>query len=179
LRHLSLPAERASLSSLRAGDVVKVSGRLVTARDRAHRRALELSTAPVELKSVYHCGPLVRRAGDGWEVLSAGPTTSARMEAYLEGLLERFGTTVIIGKGGFSEAALDVLRRYGCVYLSFTGGAGALAAAAVKKVLEVHWLELGIPEALWVLEVRDFGPLVVAMDARGGSVYARPASGQE
>jgi len=172
LMELELPLERREVGRLRAGDVLCLSGTLVTARDRAHARALELGCAPVELKSIYHCGPLVRRARGGWEVVSAGPTTSARMEGYIGSMLELFGTTVVVGKGGFSEKARETLRDR-CVYLAFTGGAGALAARAVRRVVEVHWLELGMPEALWVLEVKSFGPLVVAMDARGGSLYHR------
>ena len=174
MRHeLRTPVGREEVLELRAGDVVYLSGVLVTARDRAHRRALEIpkEEVPASFNVVYHCGPLVRRKNDTWEVLSAGPTTSARMEPYLAPLLERFSTRLIIGKGGFSPAAGKLLKEHACAYLAFTGGAGALAARAVKRVLAVHWLELGIPEALWVLEVANFGPLVVAMDAHGGSVY--------
>lgn len=171
MRELSTPVSREEVLSLRAGEVVYLSGEIVTARDRAHRRALEVEDVPVSFNVIYHCGPLVRRRGDAWEVLSAGPTTSARMEPYLERLLERFSTRLIIGKGGFSSQARELFKRHTCAYLAFTGGAGALAAQAVRRVLAVHWLELGIPEALWVLEVERFGPLVVAMDAHGGSVY--------
>ncbi len=171
MRELSTPVSREEVLSLRAGEVVYLSGVIVTARDRAHRRALEEGQAPVSFNVIYHCGPLVRRRDDAWEVLSAGPTTSARMEPYLEQLLERFSTRLIIGKGGFSKAARGLLKKHACAYLAFTGGAGALAARAVKRVREVHWLELGIPEALWVLEVERFGPLIVAMDAHGESVY--------
>ena len=172
MRELRTPVSREDVLSLRAGEVVYLSGVLVTARDRAHRRLLEQpEDVPVGLNVIYHCGPLVRKTRDAWEVLSAGPTTSARMEPYLEQLLERFGTRIIVGKGGLSKAAGELLKKHTCAYLAFTGGAGALAARAVKRVRSVHWLELGIPEALWVLEVERFGPLVVAMDAHGESVY--------
>ncbi len=171
VKEIRTPVSKEDVLSLRAGDVLYLSGVLVTARDRAHRRLLEREEAPVSLNVVYHCGPLVRKRRDAWEVLSAGPTTSARMEPYLAPLLKKFSTRLIIGKGGFSKAARELLKKQACAYLAFTGGAGALAARAVKRVREVHWLELGIPEALWVLEVEKFGPLVVAMDAHGGSVY--------
>ncbi|NOZ58898.1 MAG: fumarate hydratase, partial [Euryarchaeota archaeon] len=142
MRELSTPVSREEVLSLRAGEVVYLSGVIVTARDRAHRRALE-EGAPVSFNVIYHCGPLVGKRDDAWEVLSAGPTTSARMEPYLEQLLERFFTRLIIGKGGFSSKARELLKRHTCAYLAFTGGAGALAAQAVKRVLAVHWLELG------------------------------------
>ncbi len=172
MKEIRTPVSKENVLSLRAGDVLYLSGVLVTARDRAHRRAVEQpEDVPVSLNVVYHCGPLVRKRRGAWEVLSAGPTTSARMEPYLEQLLEKFSTRLVIGKGGFSKAAIELLKKHACAYLAFTGGAGALAARAIKRVREVHWLELGIPEALWVLEVEKFGPLVVAMDAHGESIY--------
>jgi fumarate hydratase subunit beta len=174
VRHeLSTPVGREEVLKLRVGDVVYLSGVIVTARDRAHRRALELpkEEIPVSFNVIYHCGPLVKKQNERWEVLSAGPTTSARMEPYLASLLEKFSTRLIIGKGGFSPAAKELFKKHTAAYLAFTGGAGALAARAIKRVLAVHWLDLGIPEALWVLEVAEFGPLIVAMDAHGESVY--------
>jgi fumarate hydratase subunit beta len=174
VRHeLSTPVGREEVLKLRVGDVVYLSGVIVTARDRAHRRALELpkEEIPVSFNVIYHCGPLVREQDESWEVLSAGPTTSARMEPYLASLLDKFSTRLIIGKGGFSPAAKELFKKHTAAYLTFTGGAGALAARAIKRVLAVHWLDLGIPEALWVLEVAEFGPLIVAMDAHGESVY--------
>ncbi|BAD86153.1 probable fumarate hydratase, beta subunit [Thermococcus kodakarensis KOD1] len=156
---------------LRAGDVVYLSGRIYTARDAAHRKILELSKKgklPFELEGavIYHCGPVVRRKEDGWKVVSAGPTTSARMNRYLDEILS-LGVRGIIGKGGM-EVGPFVGRA---VYFAFTGGAGSLAAESVKRVVDVYWLdELGIPEAVWVLEVEDF-PLLVAIDSRGNSLY--------
>ncbi|WP_456475836.1 FumA C-terminus/TtdB family hydratase beta subunit, partial [Candidatus Pyrohabitans sp.] len=148
MRHeLRTPVGREEVLGLRAGDVVYLSGAIVTARDRAHRRALEMrkEDVPASFNVVYHCGPLVRKRGEEWEVLSAGPTTSARMEPYLAQLLEKFSTRLIIGKGGFSTGVEKLFKQHTCAYLAFTGGAGALAARAVKRVLAVHWLELGIP----------------------------------
>lgn len=156
---------------LRAGDIVYLSGRIYTARDAAHRKILELSKRgelPFELEGavIYHCGPVVRKKGKEWEVVSAGPTTSARMNKYLDEILS-LGVRGIIGKGGM-EVGPFVGRA---VYFAFTGGAGSLAAESVKMVVDVYWLdELGIPEAVWVLEVEDF-PLLVAIDSNGNSLY--------
>lgn len=176
MRRLSLPLRAGEVGKLRAGDLLYLTGRVVTARDRAHRRMAELLSKgrepPVDLRdgALYHCGPLVRREGEEWRVLSAGPTTSARMDPFLPSLLPRTGVRMVIGKGGVGEETKRVMKE-GCVYLAFPGGCGALAAKAVERVEEVHWLELGPPEAMWVLRMRDFGPLLVAIDAIGRDLY--------
>ncbi|MBI5253418.1 MAG: fumarate hydratase C-terminal domain-containing protein [Euryarchaeota archaeon] len=163
---LKTPMSDEQVKKLKAGDVVYVSGEIVTARDRAHQRALELrrSEIPVSFEVIYHSGPLVKKNRE-WRAISCGPTTSARFEKYIPKMTKKFGTKIIIGKGG--------IEAKNCVYLCFTGGCGALAARAVKRVKAVHWLDLGMPEAVWVLEVENFGPLVVAIDARGNSLFKR------
>jgi fumarate hydratase subunit beta len=77
----------------------------------------------------------------------------------------------IIGKGGMSQPTVDAMANHGCVYLAFTGGAAVLAAEDITNVIGVDWLDLGMPEAMWALEVKGFGPLIVAIDAHGGSLY--------
>ena len=107
-----------------------------------------------------------------WVVVSAGPTTSFRMETLEPGFLDLFDVKVIIGKGGMGPLTLEALRKHTAVYVSFTGGAGALAAKGLGEVKDVHYLEeLGMPEAVWVFEARKFGPLVVSMDSHGNSLY--------
>jgi tartrate/fumarate subfamily iron-sulfur-dependent hydro-lyase beta chain len=183
VRRLSLPLGKEA-GMLRAGDLVFLTGEVVTARDRAHLRMLELLSRgeelPVDLRGgvLYHCGPLVRREGKRWRVLSAGPTTSLRMDPLLPSLLPRLGVRAVVGKGGVGEKTKGVMRRMGCVYLAFPGGCGALAAKAVEEVRGVHWLDLGPPEAMWVLGVRGFGPLLVAVDSRGGDLYERARRGR-
>ncbi|MCR4392225.1 MAG: FumA C-terminus/TtdB family hydratase beta subunit [Candidatus Acetothermia bacterium] len=170
---LTTPIAEKDARALKAGDVIYVSGTMFTARDEAHRLMLERGAPlPVEGLALFHCGPVVRETDGGWEVVAAGPTTSARMELFEADFLRKFRTRVIVGKGGMGEKTLAALGEVGAVYTHFTGGAGALAAQAVRRVREVHWLEeLGIPEAVWILEVDRFGPLVVAMDAHGRSLY--------
>lgn len=108
----------------------------------------------------------------GWSILSAGPTTSFRMESLEPRFLDLFGVKVIIGKGGMGPRTLEALRKHTVVYAAFTGGAGALAARGLGRVKGVHYLdELGMAEAVWVFEAREFGPLVVSMDSHGGSLY--------
>jgi len=172
-RVLTTPIAEEDVRALRAGDVIYVSGLLFTARDEAHRVLLERGAPfPLEGLALFHCGPVVQKVGEAWRVVAAGPTTSARMELFQADFLEKFRSRVIIGKGGMGERTLKALSQVGAVYTHFTGGAGALAAQAIRRVKEVHFLEeLGIPEAVWVFEVERFGPLVVAMDAHGRSLY--------
>ena len=162
---------------LRTGDLIYINGTVVTARDAAHRRALEFlnrgEKIPVDLHglAVYHMGPVVRKVGDGWEVISAGPTTSTRLETYEAEFLEKTGARIIIGKGGMGAKTAEACKRLGTAYAIYTGGAGALAAKSIKKVKGVEWLDLGSPEALWILEVEDFGPLTVIIDSEGRNFY--------
>jgi len=164
---------------LKVGDVIYVTGLMVTARDAAHRRALELAEKgqplPVDLKGavLYHCGPVVRKVDDEWEVVAAGPTTSTRMEMFEADFIRAFGVRVIVGKGGMGKRTTEACKKYGAVYAAFTGGCGALAARAIKRVVKVEWLDLGVPEALWILEVERFGPLTVTIDAHGNNLHER------
>ena len=176
---LKVPLTRGDVSLLKVGDRVLLSGTIVTARDRAHRRIIEVldagTSVPVDLTRgvIFHCGPLVRKDGPGWHVVSAGPTTSARLDELTPEVIHRCGVRAIIGKGGMGSRTATALQNDTCVYLAMTGGTAALGARAVRRVREVHWLDLGMPEALWVMEVEDLGPLTVAMDAHGGNLYDR------
>jgi tartrate/fumarate subfamily iron-sulfur-dependent hydro-lyase beta chain len=170
---LSTPISEQEARDLHAGDVIYITGTIFTARDEAHLKMLEQGEPfPVEGLGLYHCGPVVRKVNGKWQIVSAGPTTSARMEIFEDRFLESFPVRVIIGKGGMGDKTLSALKKTGAVYTHYTGGAGALAARAINEVTGVHWLsELGIPEAVWVLSVNEFGPLTVAMDAHGQSLY--------
>jgi len=174
---LKTPISEGEARRLRAGDALYVSGIIVTARDQAHRRAIELARRgeepPVDLQGgvVYHCGPIVRREGEEWRIYGFGPTTSARMEDLEAEFIERFGVRVVVGKGGMFERTTEALRRFGAVYAQHPGGVSALAVSTVRRVVDVHWLDLGVPEAMWVVEVEDFGPLTVTIDSTGRNLY--------
>ncbi|MEM2908225.1 MAG: FumA C-terminus/TtdB family hydratase beta subunit [Candidatus Hadarchaeales archaeon] len=178
-RRLEPPLDDELVKKLKVGDFVSVTGRIFTMRDRAYDMALKLFRAgrriPLDLRGgvVYHCGPLVRKMHGAWQVLSAGPTTSARLDHMQVEFVESTGVRALVGKGGVGEEVARELRRLGCVYLAFTGGAGVLAASAIERVEKVLWQDLGAAEALWVLRVRNFGPLVVAIDLHGGNLYLR------
>ena len=176
--HLDLPVSSDLIKKLRVGDIVFVSGMIFTARDEAHHMMLgkdnkDIPFNPSEM-ALYHCGPLMKETKGSWEVVSAGPTTSSRMEIFEDKFIERFGIKIIIGKGGMGERTEKALQKYTCVYTSYTGGAGALAADKVEEVPAVYWLDkLGMPEAVWIFKVKEYGPLVVAIDSNGESIYRK------
>jgi len=175
---LTPPVTEEQARSLACGDVVYIDGVVLTWRDRAIERMFDLSdrgeTFPFSLEGCvhWHCGPIVRETGSGWTIVSAGPTGSIRFSAVEARAVEEFGVRVIVGKGGMLTEAREALKRKGAVFLASVGGVGSLYAKQIHRVKEVHWLDLGIPEAVWVLEMKDFGPLLVAMDSHGKSLYA-------
>jgi fumarate hydratase subunit beta len=174
---LKTPLSTEEVAKLRVGDTVYVSGVVVAARDAAHKRMLEYiergEKLPVDLRGgvIYHVGPVVRKTESGWEVISAGPTTSARMEAFEADVIEKLGVKLVVGKGGMGKRTAEAMKKHVAAYAIFTGGAGVLAAKAIKRVVDVHWLDLGMAEAMWVFEVEDFGPLTVMIDPTGRNYY--------
>ncbi|HID73880.1 MAG TPA: fumarate hydratase, partial [Thermoplasmata archaeon] len=148
---LRTPIGDDDVSRLAAGDIIYASGTVFTARDEAHMELLEHGAPPgLDMTGLvlYHCGPVMRKVDGEWRVVAAGPTTSFRMESVEPAFLARFPVKVIIGKGGMGEDTLRALEEHNAVYVSFTGGAGALAAKGLGAVREVHYLdELGMPEA--------------------------------
>jgi fumarate hydratase class I len=169
---LTTPLSENQVRALRVGDVVLLSGVIHTGRDAVHQH-LMTHDSPVDLRdaALYHCGPVVLRNGDRWTVLAAGPTTSSREEPYEADVIRRFGIRAVIGKGGMGARTLAALQEHGAVYLNAIGGAAQFYATRVERVLGVDLLELGTPEAMWHLHVDEF-PLIVTMDARGGSLHA-------
>ena len=166
------------MRKLKVNDVLYVSGTIVTAQDEAHKKALELyhegRKLPINLQglAVFHCGPIVKKENDKWIIVSAGPTTSTRMEQFEHEFIKAFKVRVVIGKGGMGKKTTDAMKKYGAVYAAFTGGAGVLAAKAIKNVKTVEWLQdLGMAEALWVFEVEEFGLLTVAIDSHGNNLF--------
>jgi len=168
-----LPLSEEAVLGLNAGQMVLLSGRLVTGRDRLHKFLFHekppREDIPYGLEGsvLYHTGPVIK---DG-RVIAAGPTTSIRVEMYEPWVIERYGLRGVMGKGGMGRATLEALRRFKAVYFQTMGGAAAYLADRVKKV-EGGWKaeEFGAAEAMWVLEVEDF-PAVVTMDAHGRSLH--------
>ena len=174
---LKTPVSEKDVRKMKVNDVLYISGTMVTARDAAHKKALELvkqcKPLPVKLEglAVFHCGPIMKKEGAKWVPVAAGPTTSARMDQFEDEFIKNFKVRVVVGKGGMGKRTTDAMQKYGAVYGAFTGGAGVLAAKRIKNVKTVEWLDLGMPEALWVFEVEEFGPLTIAIDSHGNNLY--------
>jgi tartrate/fumarate subfamily iron-sulfur-dependent hydro-lyase beta chain len=170
---LEAPFTEDKIRALKVGDMVSISGTLYTGRDAFHKYLHDGGAAPVDLTDqiIYHCGPVIVREGDQWVVKAAGPTTSIREEPYQGDILRKFGVRGVIGKGGMGEKTLQALQEVGAVYMHAVGGAAQVLARCVTRVKNVYMLEeLGSPEAVWELEVRDF-PVVITMDSHGGSLH--------
>jgi len=188
---LTLPLSESAVRDLKVGDPVSLHGVMVTGRDTAHKWMVETfirktrapqgdDLAAIEALrpllsggAIYHCGPVVAGLDTkAYRFVAAGPTTSTREEPYQAEVLQHFGVRAVIGKGGMGARTLATCQAAPAVYLHAIGGAATLIAQTVTRVLGVHKLEFGVPEALWVIEVRGF-PAVVTMDAHGQSLHAQ------
>ncbi len=172
---IDLPVSETDVRKLKMGDEVSLNGIMLTGRDSAHTWLLNDKPAEVRelLKGsvIYHCGPVVKKVGDEWHFVAAGPTTSIREEPYQGPVIKEYGIRGVMGKGGMGEKTLKALGENGSVYLHAVGGAATLQGQAVKKVHGVIKLEeFGVPEALWIIEVEDF-QAVVTMDSHGNSLH--------
>ena len=169
--NIETPIKDYDLGKLKIGDVVSISGTIITARDQAHKRILEQET-PFELdgSALFHAGPIISQKDGNYKIVAIGPTTSMRMNPYQAEVLDK-GVKIVIGKGGMDNTVQEALKRNNVVYLVATGGCAALYVDKVKEVTDVNWLDLGVPEALWELKVENFGPLIVGMDAEGNTLY--------
>jgi len=171
-RRIVAPLEDSLVRELRAGETVTLSGTIITGRDAAHKRIVDLITAGTPLpfsirgEVIYYVGPTP--APPGRPIGAAGPTTSYRMDAYAPLLMEH-GLKGMIGKGPRSEEVKQSMIKWGAVYFAAVGGTGALISRCIKEAKVIAWDELG-PEAVRRLVVQDL-PLIVATDATGGDLY--------
>lgn len=173
---LTTPITDEDIDKLKAGDVITISGQILTARDQAHKRILE-EGAPCDIEGavLFHAGPIIQEENENeedskYKMVAVGPTTSMRMNPYESDVLD-MGAKIIIGKGGMDDSVREALKRNNAVYVVATGGCAALYVDRVNEIKGVNWLDLGMPEAIWDLDVDSFGPLIVAMDAQGNSLY--------
>lgn len=172
---LITPLTKADLADIQAGDIVYLDGDLMTCRDVAHRRVIEYGRElPYDIrgKAILHAGPIVRPTSDGgYEMVSVGPTTSMRMEKFEYDFTQRTGVRVIVGKGGMGPNTERACKEFGAIHCVFPAGCAVVAATEVLEIQEHHWDELGMPETLWVCKVREFGPLIVSIDANGRNLF--------
>ena len=178
---LTTPVAAEAIRSLKLGDVVYLSGALYTAREGVYRQVVEkgvpLPAGIRELTNVnFHCSPAASVRADGsYAVEAVTATASFRFGKSMAAWFERSGAKVIVGKAGLTELAYrEWFVPNGAVYLTTVGyGLGAMYGRCIKRVIDVHWLkELGIAQALWVLEVDKLGPFLVEGDAEGRSLFA-------
>ena len=175
--YINLPATDDDVKKLELGDSVYLSGIVLTARDMGHIEIRKLLDAqkplPEDLKgsAIFHAGPVCIKNDDGsWRMNVIGPTTSMRMEPYAD-MLGKLGVKLIIGKGGMFDDSKAAYKKYTQAYLQAAPGCAVQIASGVTGIKNVHWFENGMPEAMWVLEVKDFGPFIVTMDCKGESTY--------
>jgi fumarate hydratase subunit beta len=172
---INLPMSEADARNLRMGDEVRLNGRMVTARDAGHKLMVEKKPKwlrpLLEGSVIYHCGPVVQKVRGEYVFTAAGPTTSIREEPYQGQVIRDYAVRGVVGKGGMGAKTQQALQEHGAVYLHAIGGAAALLARCVTRVESVYMLkEFGVPEAFWVIQVRDF-PVVVTMDSTGASLH--------
>lgn len=171
---LTTPLSREDIMDIHVGDVIYLSGHIVTCRDVAHRRLVEYGRElPVDVRggAILHAGPIVRQNGDGYEIVSVGPTTSMRMEKFEKEFIRQTGVRIIVGKGGMGQETMDACREYGAIHCVFPAGCAVVAATEVEEIERAEWMDLGMPETLWLCRIREFGPLVVSIDAHGLNLF--------
>lgn len=176
-RILTTPIENKDIEDLTIGDIVYLNGYLITSRDDVHHRLIKQHRElPVQLagKAIFHAGPIMQELTGQpgkYQVISIGPTTSMRMEKYEKEFIAQTGVKLIVGKGGMGPNTMAGCQEYKAIHAVFPGGCAVLAANCVEEVEDVEWLDLGMPEAMWIMRVREFGPLIVSIDTKGNNLF--------
>ena len=172
---LSTPFTEEDIQALHVGDVIYINGDIVTGRDDVHIRVVkEGMDLPVDISgmALMHAGPIVKGSEEsGFEVIAIGPTTSMRMEKFEYDFIKKTGVKLIIGKGGMSDRTAEACRVFGTVHCVLPAGNAVFTALCVEKINGVEWLDLGMPEALWNIRVKNLGPLIVSIDAEGKNLF--------
>jgi len=190
MREVTIPISDETIRELKVGEPIALSGVMMTGRDTVHKWMIETfikktrepqgddlevyeAIKPLLKQGViYHCGPVVAGLDTKeYKFTAAGPTTSIREEPYQADVMRHFNIKGVIGKGGMGPKTLAGCQEVPFVYFHAIGGAASLIAQSVQKVLGVYKMDFGVPEAMWVIEVKDF-PVVVTMDSHGGSQHA-------
>jgi L(+)-tartrate dehydratase beta subunit len=176
------------IADIRIGDIVYLSGILVTGRDAVYRRvAREGLMPPFDFSgsAIFHAGPIVRKItrplngapiGSRYELISIGPTSSIRMEDMSASFIEKTGVKIMIGKGGMGEKTAAACCARKVIHCVYPGGCAVLGAGQIDSIKAVYWEELGMPECIWVMEARLFGPLIVSIDTLGNNLFTENAA---
>ena len=171
---LKAPIKSEDLLDLRIGDYIYYTGILVTGRDDVHHRVVHLDMdCPVDLDglALFHAGPIVQEKPDENTIIAVGPTSSVRMEKEEAAFLQKTGVKLLIGKGAMGEKTAAACKELKAIHCNFPGGCAVQAASSVKKIVDVKWRELGMPECMWVMDVHEFGPLTVTIDTEGNNLF--------
>ena len=172
---LTTPISAEDLAGIKIGDVIYLTGHIVTCRDVPHRRVVEEGLElPLDIRggAILHAGPIIRKTGDkSFEMVSVGPTTSMRMEKFEREFIAKTGVRLIVGKGGMGEGTMSGCKEFGAIHCVFPAGCAVVAATQVEEIESADWTELGMPETLWKCRVREFGPLIVSIDAHGNNLF--------
>ncbi len=173
--NLKTPLSREDVEKLRVGDLVTLTGHLFTCRSQFHIHFIDEGHIPPfdskKYQVMIHSGPIMEQVGDGWNVRAISVTTSIRFNKWEPEAIRRLGLRAIIGKGKVGKETREALKEFGCVHMARTGAFSGAYATKVELIEGVHWLELGRPEATWLLRVKDFGPLVVEADTKGNCLF--------
>ena len=172
------PVSDEDIKKVHIGDVIYLTGDIVTGRDDVHHRVvIGGKEPPVDLKgkAIFHAGPIMKKISsdgepDKYKVISVGPTTSMRMEKAQAEFLEKTGVKIIIGKGGMGPKTTKGCVDNCAIHTIFPGGCAVVAAEEVIDCEGVEWLDLGMPEAMWKLKCERFGPLIVSIDSYGNNL---------
>ena len=172
--HLQTPLSEQVVRELKLEDTVYIDGHIFGIRDATQIRIFDEGVPPpTDLTGAVclHTAPGVRKLPDGrYAKISIGTTTSTRMNRFFPGLIQQYGVRAMVGKGGFLADTVEAMKQHGGVYLAIVGGAAALETEQIEEIEQVWWEDL-MPECLWKFRVKDFGPLIVAIDAHGNSLY--------
>ena len=172
---LTTPISAEDLAGIKIGDVIYLTGHIVTCRDVPHRRVVEEGLElPLDIRggAILHAGPIIRKTGDkSFEMVSVGPTTSMRMEKFEREFIAKTGVRLIVGKGGMGEGTMSGCKEFGAIHCVFPAGCAVVAATQVEEIESADWTELGMPETLWKCRVKEFGPLIVSIDAHGNNLF--------
>ena len=171
---LKTPIKNQDIVDIKIGDIIYLDGYLITCRDVAHRRLVELGIKlPVDLEglAIFHAGPIVKKENEQYSMISIGPTTSMRMEKFEKEFIEQTGVKIIVGKGGMGDRTAQACKEQKALHCVFPAGCAVLAATQIEAIEGAEWTELGMPETLWICRVKDFGPLIVSIDAKGENLF--------
>ena len=172
---LTTPISAEDLADIKIGDVIYLTGHIVTCRDVPHRRVVEEDRQlPLDIRggAILHAGPIIRKTGEkSFEMVSVGPTTSMRMEKFEREFIAKTGVRLIVGKGGMGEGTMSGCKEFGAIHCVFPAGCAVVAATQVEEIESADWTELGMPETLWKCRVKEFGPLIVSIDAHGNNLF--------